>query len=97
MKKSVRAKAVRAMEFLARAVNNEEIFMNWLSFGVADGDITGAEDDEDLEYYLDDVQFSDLMDTFLDLMTDAQKDGGLYIDGIVSMPYDKAEKRYNEE
>lgn len=94
MKKSVRLKMVRAMELLARAVNNEEVFDIWLYNGVADGDINGTEDDESLEYYLNDATFSDLMDTFLILMTEAQKDGGLYVDNIVSMDYEDAEKRY---
>lgn len=94
MKKSVRLKIVRAMELLARAVNDEDVFETWLLNGIADGDIDGTEDDEDLEYYLDDATFSDLMDTFLHLMAMAKKSGGLYVDGIVSMDIEKAEKRY---
>lgn len=94
MKKSVRLKVLRAMETLARAVNDEEVFEYWLMEGVADGDITGAEDDEDLEYYIKDAAFSELMDTFLNLMAAAKKSGGLYEDDIVSMPYKKARERY---
>ena len=35
-----RAKVVRAMDLLCRCINNEDVFMPWLSVGVADGDIT---------------------------------------------------------
>ena len=40
MKKNMeeRAKMVEAMEYIARQVNNEDIFMRWLRSGVADGD-----------------------------------------------------------
>ena len=34
-----RIKAVKAMEFLARQINNENIFESWLTMGPADGDI----------------------------------------------------------
>lgn len=81
-----RVKAVKCMEFLARQVNDEELFDLWLSDGVADGDIdygdlTGAEIDD---YYIDDKNFKELVHIFLLLMAKARKDGGLYIDGIVS-------------
>ena len=82
--KEERIKLVRAMETLARAVNNESVFMNWLSMGVADGDIKQDTEDEELEFYTQDEVFSELMDTFLDLMSDAKENGGLYCDGIVN-------------
>ena len=34
-----RVKMVKAMEYIARQLNDESIFMGWLSIGVADGDI----------------------------------------------------------
>ena len=81
-----RLKAVKCMEFLARQVNDEEIFDLWLSAGVADGDIyygdlTGGEIDD---YYLDDKHFQELIHIFLLLMSEARRSGGLYIDGVVS-------------
>ena len=84
MKLSVRAKMVRAMETVARAVNDESVFESWLMCGVADGDINGSETDEDLEFYCEDKNFADLMENFLDLMKAAKKSGGLYKDGVVS-------------
>lgn len=84
MKLSTRAKMVRAMEYIARAVNNEEVFYSWLLMCVADGDIDEDTTDEDLECYCEDETFADLMERFLDLMTAAKKSGGLYIDKIVS-------------
>lgn len=75
---------IKAMELLARAVNDEEIFMMWLRCGVADGDIKDNTADEELEWYAEDETFAELMSTFLDLMSEAKKDGGLYVDGITS-------------
>ena len=79
-----RYKAVRAMDFLARSVNNENHIDLWLSTGVADGDITEDTPDEALNDYIEDDSFADLMETFLCVMYRAYKDGGLYINGIVS-------------
>lgn len=81
-----RKKAVLAMEFLARQINDEEVFMDWLSVGVADGDIDYGETNPDHveDYYIEDENFTDIMSTFLRLMNQAYEDGGLYCDGIVS-------------
>lgn len=79
-----RIEMVKAMEMIARAVNDEGVFMDWLINGVADGDISENTDDTELEYYAEDDTFSDLMDTFLDLMSAAKKSGGLYFDNILS-------------
>lgn len=79
-----RVEMVRAMELIARAVNDESVFMLWLTCGVADGDITATTTDDELEYYIEDERFADLMDTFLDLMNRAYQSGGLYADGIIS-------------
>ena len=84
MNLSRRAKVVRAMETIARCVNDEEVFYRWLLCGVADGDIDDDTTDEDLEYYCEDKTFADLMERFLNLMTAAKKSGGLYEDKIVS-------------
>ena len=91
MNKITRIKMVKAMEFISRQLNDEEIFEEWLLDGVADGDIELGElevkedDIEDLEYYIDDEAFADMMETFLHMMKVAYKSGGLYCDGIVSM------------
>ena len=84
MNLSVRAELVKAMETVARTVNDEEVFEAWLLCGVDDGDIDEDTTDEDLEYYCEDKVFADLMERFLDLMTEAKKSGGLYADRIVS-------------
>ena len=84
MNLSRRAKVVRAMETIARCVNDEEIFYRWLLCGIADGDIDDDTTDEDLEYYCEDKTFADIMERFLDLMTAAKKSGGLYEDKIAS-------------
>ena len=88
MKRAERIKMVKAMEFITRQLNNEDILMSWLMVGVADSDIKygdlSVEDDGTLEYYIEDDNFSELMDTFLRVMREAYKDGGLYCDGVVS-------------
>lgn len=83
MKLELRAKVVRAMDLLCRCINDEEVFMPWLSVGVADGDITSETTDEDLEYYCEDDNFAELMYYFLRRMKAAEKDG-LYVDGVLS-------------
>lgn len=79
-----RAEVVRAMETIARCVNDEDVFMYWLSMGVADGDIDKETTDEDIEDYCEDESFKELMTVFLKLMRRAGESGGLYEDGIVS-------------
>ena len=91
MNKVERIKMVKAMEFICRQVNNEEVFEEWLIDGVADGDIeygnlsveVGDFDDWSVSYYTEDEHFKDLMKTFLNVMKNARKDGGLYCDNVV--------------
>lgn len=95
MNKVERIQMVKAMEFIARSVNNEDFFYDlWLVEGVADGDIergdltvraTDIEPNSNLEYYTEDENFASLMRLFLDLMHEARKDGGLYCDDTVSL------------
>lgn len=88
-----RVKMVKAMEFIVRQINDEDVFENWLLAGVADGDIeygdlsidtTDLEPCCDMAYYTKSDIFSSLMETFLSCMAKAKKSGGLYCDGIVS-------------
>ena len=80
-----RKKMVLAMEFIARQINDEEVFEPWLMSGVADGDIKyGSFDVEDVDdYYIKDESFKDLMSSFLRRMVGAYKSGGLYCNGVV--------------
>ena len=59
MNKIERAKMILAMEFIARQINDEDVFDGWLMCGVADGDIPyGSFDIKDVdEYYLDNKTF----------------------------------------
>lgn len=86
-----RIEMVKAMEFIARNLNDEEILYDWLTVGVADGDIKygdlsiNRDDMEELDCYVrDDDDFAELMDTFLRIMSQARKSGGLYCDRVVS-------------
>lgn len=86
MNKEERIKMVKAMEFIARQINDEMVFDGWLMNGVGDGDIEygdlSADDDDFDEYYIEDKHFSELMGCFLRRMASARKSGGLYCDGI---------------
>ena len=93
MKKVERIKMVKAMEFICRQLNDEEIFCDyWLTDGVADGDIDLGDlsvTDEDFDewgvaYWTTDERFAELMNLFLLVMSKARKSGGLYCDGVVS-------------
>lgn len=82
----LRKKAVLAMEFLVRSVNDEEIMDGWLMCGVPDGDISYASEDTSQvdDYFVEDDNFKELTALFLRSMSRADKSGGLYIDGVVS-------------
>lgn len=84
MKREKRCEVVRAMETLARCINDEDVFWGWLMNGVADGDITPDTTDEDLEWYVENNNFAELMGCFLRRMAAAKRSGGLYCDGVVS-------------
>ena len=87
MNKTERIKMVKAMEYIARNLNNEHIFYRWLMTGVADGDIAYgdlSDDHGEAEFYTEDENFSDLMYVFLAIMARAQQSGGLYCDNIAS-------------
>lgn len=92
-----RIKMVKAMEFIARQINDEDILMHWLTCGVADGDLkygdfsvnTDADTIDAAGDYCDDDYFSELMQTFLVCMQAAAKSGGLYCDDVVSDFHDE--------
>lgn len=85
-----RVRMLKAMEFVVRQINDEDVFMGWLSVGVADGDIPYGDfeatndDVEEYEYYIQNDEFSELMGLFLNKMAQARKNGGLYCDGVLS-------------
>ena len=59
---------VKAMEYIARHINDENVFEGWLMDGVADGDIAYGDLGEtptDCVEYTEDDNFADLMDAFL--------------------------------
>ena len=94
MAKWERVSMVKAMEFICRQINDEDVFEGWLMGGVADGDIEYGDlgaNDENLDYYVDDDDFAELMACFLRRMSAANKSGGLYCDKIVSKTEDEEE------
>lgn len=82
-----RVKMVKAMEYIARHINAEDVMESWLTVGVADGDIEYGDlyDNPDgVEWYVESGNLRELMETFLRVMSRAKEDGGLYCDGICS-------------
>ncbi len=105
-----RAAMIYAMEKIIRSFNDETAMDLWLSNGVPDGKIDGdtvdATDTEilkmcnyygELDFYADDENYGDLMDTFLASILDAlsrknptidfdyiDRKSILYSDGVVS-------------
>lgn len=82
-----RKKLILAMEYVARQVNDEAVFEEWLVLGVADGDVEygDLEKVEAAEGYVEDEEsFAEIMQTFLNVMANAKKSGGLYCGGVVS-------------
>ena len=88
-----RIKLVKAMEYIARQINDEEVFLGWIELGVADGDIKYGDlsaDDPDCDrngyydWYIEDDNFAELMGHFIRMMSLANKSGGLYCDNVVS-------------
>ena len=90
-KKMARAKMIVAMEYVARQINDEDVFDGWLMNGVADGEIPYGNLDPTIvdDYWLEDDNFSDLMACFLRRMKGAYDSGGLYCGGVVSRKWTK--------
>lgn len=76
--------AIRAMDMLARQTNNEAALEMWFQQGISDGDIDTETPDEMLADYIDDDKFRDVLDTFLCVMSESYKQGGLSVDSVDS-------------
>lgn len=83
---------VKAMDYVARQLNDESHLMYWLSNGVADEDIpygelslTGPIDRDPAFWYAEDEErFGELMGDFLKIMARAYKNGGIYCGDVSS-------------
>ena len=75
---------IRAMDMLARQTNNETALETWFQQGISDGDIDTETPDEMLNDYISDEKFADVLDTFLCVMSESYKQGGLSVDGVNS-------------
>lgn len=90
-----RIRMVQSMEFIMRNLNRWDDIAGWLTIGVADGDIDYMDFSmndvvkKNLDSYIQDDYFADLMDTFCAIIRKTTNDGisgALYCDGIVSRP-----------
>lgn len=90
MNRTELTRLIKAMEFVARQINDEGVFERWLMLGIADGDIrygdliVDSESEEELEYYTEDDNFAEMMSEFLRVMVGAYRSGGLYCNGVCS-------------
>lgn len=75
---------VKAMDFVARHINDEDILYTWLMVGVADGDIEYGDltdDPGEAGYYAEDKDlYKELVNVFFRCMERAKRNGGLYFD-----------------
>lgn len=76
-----RTEVIKAMETIARCINDEYTAELWLIKGIADG--TDLRDPDEIAYYAEDENFASLMTEFLYVMNEARKTGGLYCDEII--------------
>ena len=82
-----RRKMVSCMEYIARQINDEDIFDLWRMAGVAEGDIHYGDLDPAAvdEFYIKDENFKDIMNVFVRAMVCVQKyEAGLYCGGVLS-------------
>ena len=80
VQKHDRKRMVLAMEYIARHMNDEEIFWGeWATYGVPDGEIPyGSFDTEYVDDYLiEDEHYEELTQTFMYCMKQAFKSNGL--------------------
>lgn len=93
---------VKAMDYIARQLNNENHLMTWLEIGVADEDIPygqlslnwDLEKDPAFWYAEDKDRFGELMGDFLKIMARAYKNGGLYCGDVSSKEDPPKEKPF---
>ena len=89
-----RIKMLKAMEYIARCTNDEELFYIWLYAGVPDGeikygDLSLSNNDLRLTDYTDNKTFAEIMHAFLKLMHRIyEEETGLYCDNVLSRNYE---------
>ena len=94
--KKSRRLALICMEFMARQINDEDVFYSWLMCGVPDGDIQYGNFDldqiaEDDEVMLDDEGFYGIANCFLARMKAAHISGGLWCGNVCTIAGDGEE------
>lgn len=92
-----RRRAVLAMDYLARQVNDETDISIWLEKGAPDGSVPYGELDPERVDYLDELTdpetFAELLDAFTETMSGARKHGGLSCGGVAGGKMSADERR----
>ena len=90
MNKQERIQAVRAMDTIAKMLNDERKYEWWAMMGIPDGEIDENTKDEDIEWLCDDDIFPDLLFNFCRVfgMKKEKATGFLYCDGVIGKETD---------
>lgn len=89
MDRKKRCEILRAMDLIARTLNNDPLYTEWMIEAVIDEDMTDQTTDKDLEGYVkNDDEFAGILYTFLHVMSEAFQQDGLTVDGVASAFYD---------
>lgn len=90
MNKKERLEVVRAMDTIAKTLNDERDYVWWAAMGIPDGEIDNNTKDEDIEWLCEDDIFPDLLFNFCRIfgMKKEKAKGFLYCDGIVGKETD---------
>ena len=69
---------LRAMDLIMNNLNDESLYLRWLSIGIED-------ECTDYDYYTETETFRDMMSAFCEIIHEAtDESGALYVDGVVS-------------
>lgn len=90
MNKQERIQAVRAMDTIAKMLNDENDYMRWAMLGIPDGEIDETTKDEEIEWLCEDDIFPDLLFNFCRIfgMTKEKATGFLYCDKVTGKETD---------
>ena len=90
MDKQERITAVRAMDTIAKMLNDEREYARWAMMGIPDGEIDENTKDEEIEWLCDDDIFPDLLFNFCRVfgMKKEKATGFLYCDGVIGKETD---------
>ena len=90
MNKQERLQAIRAMDTIAKMLNDENEYIWWANMGIPDGEIDETTKDKEIEWLCDDDIFPDLLFNFCRIfgMKKEKATGFLYCDNVTGKETD---------